>query len=340
MNMLALMRLTASALAFLALLVLPRPLHAASWDEIVAAAKKEGVVTVYTTTLGAVFHKILAARFKDKYGIEVNFLDLRGSEVRERIRIEQVAKHRNGDVVQLSPVSLEEVNTEGNLQPLPDVPNQTNLLPQFARTDFSIPSQVYGFGMLINTRLVKADEEPKSWQDLLDPKWRGKILSDDFRAAGGGEVFFEATYDKLGRSFHEKLAQQNLVFSRDLGSSERRVAMGEYAIRIPQHFTTFLSLKGLPVKFIAPTEGLTYIQFDSAILKDAPHPNAALLLINFYLELDSQTVIANSGLAPTVKGAFEKSNLPAQGLLGFKLLGTSKSGQLDAMVARAKEIYK
>ena len=332
----ALFRIVLLAAAFSGFLAPAR----ANWDDVVADAKREGTVTMYTTALGAPFHKVIAADFQSKYGISVNILDLRGSEVRERIRIENSSGKVNADVVQLSPISLGEIYTEGSLQPLPSVPNEKNLKPPFARNEISIPSQIYGFGILINTALVPPTEEPKSWWDILDPKWRGKILSDDFRAAGGGQTFFEATYENLGAEFQQKLAQQNLVFSRELGASERRVAMREYAMRIPQHLTTYLSLKGLPVKFIAPKEGLTYVQFNSGLIKNAPHPNAALLLINHYLALEAQTTMANAGLAPVVVGAVERADPSVQSAVGAKMLGSTRPGNLDRMIGLAKELYK
>jgi len=320
--------------------LLPSTPGTAGWDDVVAAAKREGSVTLYTTALGAPFNKTIADDFQAKYGIQVNILDLRGSEVRERIRIEQTSGRVAGDVVQLSPSSLSEMQTENSLQSLDNVPNEQNLRPPFERNAYSIPSQIYGFGILVNTRLVTPADEPKSWWDLTDPKWRGKILSDDFRASGGGQTFFEATYDALGVQFHEKLAQQKLVFSRDLGVSERRVAMGEYPMRIPQHLTTYLSLKGLPVKFIAPSEGLTYVQFNSARIRNAPHPNAALLLINHYLDAKSQLTMANAGLGPVVKGVAERADPSVTGVLTSKLLGTNHPGNQDRMLELAKQIYK
>ena len=312
----------------------------AGWDDIVATAKQEGSVALYTTALGAPFNKILADDFQTKYGIRVNILDLRGSEVRERIRIEQTSGRVAGDVVQLSPSSLSEIQAEGSLQPLGSLPNEQNLRPPFERNIYSIPSQIYGFGILLNTRLVTPADEPKSWWDLTDPKWQGKILSDDPRASGGGQTFFEATYDCVGAQFHEKLAQQKLVFQRDLGVSERRVAMGEYPIRIPQHLTTYLALKGLPVKFVAPSEGLTYVQFNSALIKNAPHPNDEILLINHYLDVKSQLVMANVGLGPVIMGVAERADPAVTGVLTSKLLGTNHPGNQDRMLERAKQIYK
>ena len=76
---------------------------------------------------------------------------------------------------------------------------------------------------------MKPADEPKSWKDILDPKWAGKILSDDYRALGGGAVFFVVMHDTFGKEFHEKLAAQKPVFSRDI--AEQRAARG--ARRVP-----------------------------------------------------------------------------------------------------------
>ena len=69
-----------------------------------------------------------------------------------------------------------------------------------------VPIYVIHYGILVNTEMVKPAEEPKGWPDLLDPRWKGKILSDDMRALGGGAVFFMVTVQKFGKEFQERLA--------------------------------------------------------------------------------------------------------------------------------------
>src|SRR5205085_7103342 len=129
----------------------------------------------------------------------------------------------------------------------------------------------------------KPEDEPTSWLDLADPRWKGKILSDDFRALGGGGVLFYVLQEKFGREFHEKLAAQDIKFSREIPANERRIARGELALYMPVNLTSVSALKGLPVKFLVPKEGLPYIGYDLARLKKAPNPNAARLLMEFYL---------------------------------------------------------
>ena len=189
-----------------------------------------------------------------------------------------------------------------------------------------MPTYILGYGILINTSAVKGADEPKSWQDLKNPKWKGKIISDDPRALGGGNVMFSAFQDKLGDDYNIALSQQALVLSRDVGNDERRVARGEYPMRIPQLFSNWLALKSLPVKFIAPAEGLPYIRFDFGVLNGAPHPNAARLFINHYLSEQVQTAYAVAGLMPTVDGILDKAGEAGAELKGIKLLGHHRCG--------------
>jgi len=229
---------------------------------------------------------------------------------------------------------------EGQLQPHGDIPNLQNLLSDQSASDKRVPSYILPYGILINTRLVPPSEEPKSWTDLLDPKWKGKMLADDLRAVGGGSITFAAFHDGLGMEFLRKLAEQGLVFSRDVGNDERRVARGEFPLRFPELFSSYLLLKGLPVKLIVPVEGAPYVRFDMALLKSAPHPNAARLFIGFYLGEQTQLTYANAALKPVVKGVAEKASPDMQALANVKLLGTSNADTQQEMLALAMRIFK
>src|SRR5260370_32547740 len=312
----------------------------ADWQKVVDAAKKEGKLVIYTASIGSPFHKTVFKAFEAKYGIAIELLEARASDVRERVRVEQSAGRFLGYIHHNGSTATWLMTRDGNFQPRGEVPNAKNVVPPFEADDIKIPAEVISYCLMVNKAMVKPADEPKSWKDILDPKSTGKILSDDYRALGGGSVFFVVIPDPFGREFHDKLAAQKLVFSRDIANSERRVARGEYPLYIPFSLQDTNNLKGLPVKPIVPEEGRPYVRFDLSVLKSPPHPNAARVFMNHYLEVDSQRVCANAGYNPVVKGVIEKTIEEIRPLLATKAMGTTIPEKQDAMLELAKQIYK
>ncbi len=315
----------------------------ADWDKVVAAAKAEGSVNFYTGLPGNPTTKKINDAFEKKYGIRVQVLELRATELRERIRSERVGNNATADVMHTSANQTRQIsqgdNTIDKLGPMPNGGRmRKDLQETWVDRDINIPTFLLNYAILTNSNMVK--DPITSWNDLLDPKWKGKILSDDFRAIGGGSSFFSVTYEKFGKEFQEKLAAQNVSFTRDMREAERRVARGEFAIYLPWLLNYLPALKGLPVKAAIPKEGVVYLPYASSILTKAPHPNAARVLIDFMLSDEGQTIYASEGLLPTAEGLSSKLPPDYAELANIKLLGVSKLELTDPMVDAAKALYK
>ncbi len=322
----------------------PRADAQTDWDKTVAAAKAEGKVVFYSGLVGSPSTILIARAFERTYGITAEFLDLRISEIRERMRAEQISGRVIGDVLSTSyNVTTSIDNNEGYLQPLRGFPNKTRVragskIDNPSGTEVS--AYMLKYGMLANIKLVSSGDEPKSWKDLANPKWAGKILADDPRALGGGFNAFVAQHDTFGDDFLKQLAGQRLSFSRDLRESERRVARGEFPLYAPFLFNDFSSLRGLPIKAIVPAEGVAYVQFVASMMKNAPHPNAALVLINFMLSDEAQLIYAREGLGPVIDGIDEKIPEDLRPLVTAREMGTSDWRRETQLLQLAKDIFK
>jgi iron(III) transport system substrate-binding protein len=315
----------------------------ADWAKVVAAAKQEGTVTFYFSVLGDQKQLAIFNKFQAETGIKVQLLDVRASELEARVRAEKAANKITADVMMNGLDAIIADNKDGLIGDLAEVPNMKKLKPDTAKFVSKIATPIYflPYGILVNTDMVKPADEPKSWLDLTDPKWKGKIQSDDVRAPGGGFVWFSATLHVFGQDYEKKMAAQNLVFSRSVADDEQRVARGEFPMRIPQIFGNWLTiLQGLPVKLVVPKEGASYIQFQLAVAAGAPHPNAARVFINYLLSEEAQAGFANKALLPAVQVDPAKVDPAARSLADSKLLGTTDPAVRDAELKLAGEIYK
>lgn len=311
----------------------------AEWVKVIDAAKKEGKVAMYSGAVGNTVSPKIATAFEAKYGVRMEVLEARASELRERIRTEQAAGKVLGDVSHNGSTTTQLQLTEGVFVPYGMLPNAGRPVAPFKADGTRVPIYVIAYDILVNTEMVKPAEEPKSWKDLLDPRWKGKILADDMRALGGGAVFFMVTYQTFGRGFHDKLAEQKPHMNRELRGNHRRVARGEYPIYIPFTIGDILDLKGLPVKSIIPTEGAPYVLFQGTIFKGAPHPNAARLLMDFLLSDEVQLMYAAAGFVGVTGGLEARMTPEMRSFAQTKLLGTTDPKLQEEMLKTAKEIY-
>ncbi len=153
-----------------------------------------------------------------------------------------------------------------------------------------------------NTELVKKDDAPKSFADLLDPKWRGKIVKAHPSYSG---TIMTSTYQmvrELGWSYLEKLAQQNVLQVQSATDTPKKIMLGERAVMADGNEYNVLLLKeaGKPVEVVYASEGSPFIVQPSAIFAAAPHPNAARLFENYLFSVEGQQLFVDAGALRSV----------------------------------------
>jgi iron(III) transport system substrate-binding protein len=148
-----------------------------------------------------------------------------------------------------------------------------------------------------NTNLVKAAEAPKSFADLLDPKWTGKMVKAH---PGYSGTIMTATFQiarDLGWSYFEKLAKQRVMQVQSSADPPKKLALGERAVMADGNEYNMFQLKekGDPVEIVYPAEGTPLIIGPNGVFKNAPNPNAARLFQSYCFTPECQQLIIDVG---------------------------------------------
>src|SRR4051812_1441851 len=260
--------------------------------EQIAAAKKEGKVVHYTSVDLPLAEKVSKA-FEAKYpGISVRVERTGAERVFTRIAQEQSSRIYACDVVQSSDAAHFVVwKRDGLLAPYVPEEVAKHYPPEHKDPDGLFASyRVYLCVMARNTDLVKAEDAPKSFRDLLEPKWAGKIVKAH---PGYSGTILTATYQTardVGWDYYEKLAKQRVMQVQSASDPPKKLALGERAIMADGIEYGIFQLKetGKPVDVIYPIEGSPLIVGPNGILKNAPNPNAARLFQSYMLSAECQ----------------------------------------------------
>ncbi len=264
------------------------------WEQVEPLAKKEGRLVLYSGAATPSTLKPIIEAFEARYGIKVELLFGRPAETRERVRAEQAAGRVQADLL-MDGATLKVAAHVPHYVPHGELPNLQRMKAPFKSDGTLMPAGIGRQTVLMNTRLVKPGEEPKSWHDLLDPKWKGKILTDDPRLPGAAVIAYDVLNEKFGRSYLENLMKQEPVVINNISVAERRVAQGEYAFLLPVRVQSLMQLRGLPVKAMRAKEGDVYIVMAMARVKNGKSPHAARLFLNHFLEASSQKQLVLAG---------------------------------------------
>jgi iron(III) transport system substrate-binding protein len=280
------------------------------WKKTVEAAKKEAKIVVGGPPT-AVLRKQYKETFEQKMGVELELISAPGPQNAGKAAAEFKAGVRYFDVLHGGSGTLESLMKENMLAPfldymiLPEVkdPRQwwgghlwednvkTSRFIYSFSADFSVPP-------FFNADLLKPGEI-SSYDDLLSPKWKGKIGFFDPRTPSAGQGLWGFLMKIKGKDFLQKLAQQDLFVSRDGQQLAVGLAKGTLviALGLSQRFVDPYTKAGLPIKVLTDIkEGLGGSNgFGTvAVMKNAPHPNAAKVYITWLLSKEGQELYSRA----------------------------------------------
>ncbi|HEY2987035.1 MAG TPA: extracellular solute-binding protein [Candidatus Binatia bacterium] len=319
------------------------PIYAATtdFDKVVAEARKEGKLVVGIPPSAELRRKI-EPLFKARFGLDMETLSAPGPQIAGRIISEAGSGVRYFDALIFGSCTGVPLINSGAFDPiepymiLPEVKDPKSWWGGHIWMDNVATNRLfYSFvamkgteGLWHNTTLVKP-EDVRSFDDLLDPKWKGKIGFSDPRVAGSGLSVWSFLWDVKGEEYLKKLAQQQLFVSQNLRQIADALAKGKLAIALGIGFaqTEPFVKEGLPIKELAqPREGLPGSNGYGTlgVVKNPPHPNATKVFVNWLLSKEGQDFYGKVMLQSTrrldvdTKWMTKEGVEPAKDFLSFK----------------------
>ena len=267
---------------------------------ILAAAKKEGPLTLYTTIAEKDLSTIIGP-FEKKYGIKVVIWRAGTDKVLQRTLSEAAGHRYDVDAIHFGSPEMEALHREKILQPVMS-PHFKELLPgavpahrEWVATILSVWVQSY------NTKLIKKQDLPHTYRDLLDPKWKGKLGIEE-----KDQEWFWTVADELGgdagvKFFRELVAKNGISVRKGHSLLNNMVVSGEVplALTVYNYLAEEAKRRGAPVDWFA-IEPAVARSNGVGIALHAPHPNAALLFYD-YLITDGQKYFVSLDYVPTNK---------------------------------------
>jgi iron(III) transport system substrate-binding protein len=268
---------------------------------LIDAARRERSVTWYTTAIVDQFVRPAVAAFEGKYGVKVDYARASTAELELRVINEARAGRMLADLIDGTtvPIVLRQQGLIERWIPATDLP------ARYVDPDgYWLACNEYVLATGYNSDLVPRGGEPKTWEDLLDPRYRGKMAWNTKPSSSSGQGFvgniLMAMGEEKGRAYLAKLGKQDIagmtVTARQVLDT---VIAGEFSIGL-QIFNNHASIsarKGAPVGWLKLEPALAVV-LPMALTKGSPHPNAGKLLFDFIMSDEGQTIMAKAGELP------------------------------------------
>ena len=274
--------------------------HAADLKAIEEAARKEGPMTWYVSLYSQEVAEKAAAAFSKKYpGLKI--IPMRSTTGGSFQRLMQDVKSNLAVASVFSTTGqggqYQILQREGRLAEY--TPESAAKLSPTVKPSI-VPGYVYPMGagllaMAYNSAKVKAEDAPKSWMDLTDPKWKKRLALGHPAFSGFDAAWCVVMMKRVGWKFYEAIAKNEPLVQRSTFDTLTAISSGERVVAtLPDAFAIEAAEKGNPVTVVYPSDGSVMILGYTAIMKNAPQPNMARLFTEFLLDVEHAKVVADA----------------------------------------------
>ncbi|HSE92283.1 MAG TPA: extracellular solute-binding protein [Methylomirabilota bacterium] len=260
------------------------------------AARKEGSVTWYTSTPVATAQKI-ATLFQQETGIKVELFRSGGSAVLRRFMQETDARRMNADVLTISDPAAASALIKRDLL-LPFRPKNFDKVPEAVKDPrgYHIAQRLNLVGIVVRTDQVP--EPPRTWTDLTDPKWKGKLVMPDPSFTAIQLMVVGTLSQKYGWDFYKKLRANDIMIVQSHQQVSDTLTRGERTVAAEglDSYTWDARKAGHKVQTLFPADGAFAIAAPTMVIKGSPHPNAARALAEFMVGDTVQKLFPTEGI--------------------------------------------
>lgn len=296
------------------------PASAQSWDQIVAAAKKEGRVVFYTSLVQNGVEQLIE-KFNETYPeIEVEFIRLGSNPLIERFATEFNAGRHLADVMSTAPDERLFQGAKDGWMAKWTPPEIGNFPASANYQDMMFTIVQTREALIYNKNLVPEGERPTTWNDLFNPKWKGKVgMNPPWRSVTMQAIV--ALWEDQGiKDPAQKMKDNNVRFFEGSAGVVQAVIRGDVAVaELGDLPLNEVLARGAPIGFIYPKEGTIYSDNVAFAAAKAPHPNAAKVFVNWMLTANGQVDLQNCcGLPGVRNGVPPMSHIPPTAQINAK----------------------
>jgi iron(III) transport system substrate-binding protein len=229
--------------------------------------------------------------FHARTGNPVEFFRMGGVKLTERIEQEAKTKQTRASVIDISIPGLMSHWARSGILEKYDSPEAQHYPIEFRLPGYWVPVNVLTLSMAYNADYIKPQDAPKTWEDLLDPKWKGKMTMSDALYSGGAAHWFWALRQAYGKSFMERLAKQDILIRNGSGDTVDTITSGErpLAAMLLDYYVYPAIKKGANLMVVQPESGIPASYEIIGVPAGAPNLKLGQAFVDFALSREAQS---------------------------------------------------